>query len=98
MTSVFGALAADDLGPMRVWGELSSAYRLRESIGGDSENINWLNTGTIGASSYLWRPWFALVNGSLSLSVEENKDDDQAKSKDEFTTGDIHFNLFPSRI
>ncbi|MBT8148046.1 MAG: hypothetical protein KJN90_14405, partial [Gammaproteobacteria bacterium] len=65
MTSISGALAAQDRGPVRVWGELSSAYRVRESVGGDSENTNWLNTGTISASSYVWRPWFALVNGSL---------------------------------
>lgn len=96
MTNVSGALAAEDRGPIRVWGELSSAYRLRESVGGDSENTNWLNTGTISASSYLWRPWFALVNGSLSLSVEENEDEGQAKSEDEFATGDFYFNLFPT--
>jgi len=96
MTSVSGALAAEGGGPVRVWGELSSAYRLRESVGGDSENTNWLNTGTISASSYVWRPWFALLNGSLSLSVEKNEDERQKKSEDEFATGDVYFNLFPT--
>lgn len=87
---------AEEQGPIRVWGELSSAYRLREKVGGDSENINWLNTATISASSYVWRPWFALVNGSLSLSVEEDEDQDQAKTEDEFATGDFYLNLFPT--
>ncbi|MDH3635704.1 MAG: hypothetical protein OES20_13475 [Gammaproteobacteria bacterium] len=96
MTSISGALAAQDRGPVRVWGELSSAYRVRESVDGDSENTNWLNTGTISASSYIWRPWFALVNGSLSLSVEENEDEGQGKSQDEFATGDFYFSLFPT--
>jgi hypothetical protein len=96
MTSISGALAAQDRGPVRVWGELSSAYRLRESVDGDSENTNLLNTGTISASSHVWRPWFALVNGSLSLSVQENEDEDQGKSEDEFATGDIYFSLFPT--
>jgi len=96
MASISGALAAQDSGPVRVWGELSSAYRVRESVDGDSENTNWLNTGTISASSYIWRPWFALVNGSLSLSVEENEDEGQGKSEDEFATGDFYFSLFPT--
>lgn len=96
MTSLSSVAMAQDSGSTRVWGELSSAYRLRESVGGDRENTNWLNTGTVSASSYLWRPWFALVNGSLSLSVEENEDEGQAKSTDDFATGDLYFNVFPS--
>lgn len=95
MTSLAGTSAAED-GAVRVWGELSSTYRLRESVGGDSENTNWLNTGTISASSYVWRPWFALVNGSLSLSVEESEDEGQEKSEDEFATGDVFVNVFPT--
>ena len=98
MTSMSGAMAAEgeDNGPVRVWGELSSDYRVRESVGGDSKNTNWMNTGTIGASSYVWRPWFALASGSLSLSVEENKDQGQGKMENQFATGDFYLNVFPS--
>ena len=96
MTSMSGALAAENSGPVRVWGELSSAYRLRETVGGDSKNTNWLTTGTIGASSYVWRPWFALASGSLSLSVEDNEDQGQGKMEDQFATGDFYLNVFPS--
>ena len=96
MTSMSGALAAEDSGPVRVWGELSSDYRVRESIGGDSRNTNWLNTGTLGASSYLWRPWFALASGSLSLSTEDNEDQGQGKMENQFATGDFYLNVFPS--
>ncbi len=96
MARVSSALAIEYSGPVRIWGELSSTYRVRESGDSGSRNSNLLNTGTISASSYVWRPWFALVNGSLSLSVDETDLEDQPTSTNEFTTGDAQFNLFPT--
>jgi len=96
MVNVPNAMAFEHNGPVRVWGELSSTYRVRESGTDHSKNTNLLNSGTISASSYVWRPWFALVNGSLSLSVEDTDIEDQPSSTNEFATGDIHFSLFPS--
>ena len=63
MVKVSSALALEHRGPVRVWGELSSTYRVRESGVDESRDSNLLNTGTIRASSYIWRPWFAQVNG-----------------------------------
>ena len=85
-----------DPGPLRLWGELSTTYRLREAGSSESRSTNWRNTGTISASSYLWKPWFALVNGSLSLSVDENDTEGQPETGDEFTDGNLRFDLFPS--
>lgn len=96
MVRISSALAVEQRGPQRVWGELSSTYRVRESGASDFSSSNLLNTGTISASSYIWRPWFALINGSLSLSVEGTDAEDQPKSTSEFTTGDFRFNLFPT--
>lgn len=96
MLKVSSALAAEHQGAVRTWGELSSTYRVRESGASDNKNSSWLNTGTISASSYIWRPWFALVGGSLSLSVEDIDSEGQPTSTNEFTTGDLNFGLFPT--
>lgn len=96
MVRFTSALALEPRGSQRVWGELSSTYRVRESGASDSRSSNFLNTGTIRASSYIWRPWFALINGSLSLSVEETDIEDQPDSSNEFATGDVRFSLFPT--
>ena len=90
------AIEHDSSGPQRVWGDISSAYRVREIDDGRSTDRDLLNTGTINASSYVWRPWFALVYGSLSMSVDQSKFDDQSTVKDEFTTGRAQFDLFPT--
>lgn len=92
------AMATEHLnsGAVRVWGEISTTYRVREVGDDESRNSNRLNTGTISASSYLWRPWFALLNGSLSLSTDESDSSGQPATQDEFTTGDAQFDLFPT--
>ena len=83
-------------GPQRVWGDLSSTYRVWDRDSGRSTDKNFLNTGTINASSYVWRPWFALISGGLSLSVEQSQFEEQSDVKDEFITGRAQFDLFPS--
>ncbi len=80
-------------GPHRVWGDITTNYRVRQTEGPDA--TSWRNTGTISASSYIYRPWFALVSGSLSLSVDETEFDRQPPVEDEFTTGRFQFDLFP---
>ena len=91
------ALQHRDDGPLRLWGEISSTYRVVQPGGADAgRSTNLRNTGTISASTYLWRPWFALLNGSLSLSTDETESDDQFNAEDQFVTGDLDFNLFPT--
>lgn len=83
-------------GPQRVWGDLSSTYRVWDRDSGRSTDTNFLNTGTINASSYVWRPWFALISGGLSFSVEQSQFEEQSDVKNEFITGRAQFDLFPS--
>jgi hypothetical protein len=82
--------------PVRVWGDFTSVYRTREFNDGDSNTSNWLNIGTVNASSYIWRPWFALVNGSLSLAADESKFSEQETVRSKNTSGQFNFDLFPS--
>ncbi len=82
--------------PVRVWGDITSTYRKREFNGGESTASNWLNIGTINASSYIWRPWFALVNGGLSLAVDKGETSEQESVKNKFASGDLNFDLFPT--
>jgi len=82
--------------PVRVWGDFTSVYRTREFNDGDSNTSNWLNIGTVNASSYIWRPWFALVNGSLSLAADESNFSGQETVRSKNTSGQFNFDLFPS--
>ena len=97
------ALAQSNIGarsntnlPVRVWGDITSTYRKREFNGGETTASNWLNIGTINASSYIWRPWFAQVNGGLSLAVDQAKTSEQQSAKNKFSSGDLNFDLFPT--
>jgi len=90
------ALAQVNTSPLRVWGDITSTYRTRDFNGGDSNSSNWLNIGTVNASSYIWRPWFALASGSLSLAADESKSSDQETARNKNTSGQLNFDLFPS--
>jgi hypothetical protein len=96
MVSGSDVMAAESGDIVRIWGDLSSTYRERESGDSDATLRNLRNTGTINASSYIWRPWFALINGSLSLSLDETDTSGQETVKDEYSTGDVQFDLFPT--
>ena len=95
MFRVSGAMAVGQEGPHRLWGELSSTYYDTDNGSDRSDSSSWVNTGTISGSSYIWRPWFALLNGSLSLSVAETDTSGQPSTTNEFITGDGRLDLFP---
>jgi len=82
--------------PWRVWGDVSSIYRTRDFDAGESTASNWLNIATINASSYIWRPWFAIIDGGLNLSVDESDFSEQESVKNKYATGRFRFNLFPT--
>ena len=82
--------------PLRVWGDFNTIYRTRYSDAGESTASNWLNIATINASSYIWRPWFAIVDGGLGLSVDKSYFSEQESVKNKYTTGRFRFNLFPT--
>ena len=90
------AVGPSDPSPIRTWGEISSTYRQREYVGLDSEASNWLNIGSISASSYIWRPWFATTRGNLSLSLDQSDFSDQPSEESKYVTGNVDLNVFPS--
>ena len=90
------ALAQVNTSPLRVWGDITSTYRTRDFNDRDSNSSSWLNIGTVNASSYIWRPWFALASGSLSLAADESKSSDQETARNKNTSGQLNFDLFPS--
>ena len=95
MFRVSGAMAVGQEGPHRLWGEISSAYYETDSGSDRSDSSSWINTATIAGSSYIWRPWFAVVNGGLSLSIAENDTSGQPTTTNEFITGNGRLDLFP---
>jgi hypothetical protein len=95
MFRVSGAMAVGQEGSHRLWGELSSAYYETDSGSDRGDSSSWINTGTLAGSSYIWRPWFALVSGGLSLSIAETDTTGQPTTTNEFITGNGRLDLFP---
>jgi len=90
------ALAQVNSSPLRIWGDITSTYRTRDFNDRDSNTSNWLNIGTVNASSYIWRPWFALAGGSLSLASNETNSSEQETIRNKSASGQFNFDLFPS--
>ena len=88
-------MAVGQEGSHRLWGELSSAYYETDSGSDRGDSSSWINTGTLAGSSYIWRPWFALVSGGLSLSIAETDTTGQPTTTNEFITGNGRLDLFP---
>lgn len=89
-------IAKAEIAPIRTWGDLSTIYRERDFNNGMSPSTDWLTVSTINASSYIWHPWFALINGSLSFASNEEASNDAVTSRDEFINGKFQLNLFPT--
>ena len=90
------AIDNDNSSPVRVWGDFRSAYATRDFVANDATSENWLNTGTVNASTYLWRPWFALANGGLTLALDESDFSDQEEESNQYIAGNFRFDLFPT--
>lgn len=96
MSNHVRALESFSSHPVRIWGDISTVYRDRDIDGGDSSATERLNTGTVNASTFIWRPWFALLRGGLTLSEDTSDFTGQETVKDKFLTGNLQFDLFPS--
>ncbi len=96
MMSNAGAVNTYNNRSVRMWGDISSTYRAREFDAGESHATEWLNMSSIYASSYIWRPWFALINGGLSYSVDDTSVSGQEPVQDQYASGKIQLDLFPS--
>lgn len=95
LVSSIHAAGVVDTSPVRTWGDFSTIYRARDYVGIDSQAENWLNTASINASSYIWRPWFATTRGGLTLSVDESEFSDQPSEKNQYVTGNVGMDVFP---
>lgn len=94
LNSISPAMA--DLPPVRVWGDISSIYRQQDFMDDGITATNWLNLATINASTYIWHPWFALVNGSLTLSDNQSDSNISEATDSRSLGGSFNFNLFPT--
>lgn len=81
--------------PLRVWGDLTAVYRERDFNADSDKATDWLSISTINASSYIWKPWFALVNGSFSLTTDNRENSDQVTLNNKYANGKFRLNLFP---
>lgn len=88
------ALAEDfQLPPVRWWGEIGYDYRLEAFEEGDdlSEHAGILK---LNASSYLYQPWLATVEGGLGLNLRRTDAGDSSSDNDTLF-GDGRLRLFP---
>ena len=91
----YQSIAKAELPPIRTWGDLSTIYRDQNFNNDMSHATDWLTAATINASSYIWHPWFALVNGSLSFARDEAEASEETSTRNEYIDGRFDLNLFP---
>lgn len=86
------AVPAVDVPPIRYTGELLTTARV--DIPEEREKTYQLGSSTtLGASTYLWQPWFATVVGNVSLFNTQTRS--EADSSALLTSGDLALNVFP---
>ena len=81
--------------PIDYWGTLS--YENRFDTGGQQpQTMQQLLTAKVNGSSYLWKPWFAEVNGGLGISFGRfDNSDIGSGTNDVFLTGIGQAQFFP---
>ncbi len=92
-----GPLAAEVLGPVDVSGYLGYNYRSLSENGGQDSLSHQLN-GTVNASSYLWQPWLATTDASLTFtqdSSEYSSGQISDSTSSQILTGNIGLNILP---
>jgi len=92
----YSSLTLAEYPPVRIWGDLTALYRERDFNAGNNHATDWQAITTVNASSYIWQPWLALVDGSLSYSTDKEQYTDQAPTRDQYISGNLRLNLFPS--
>ena len=95
MLTNYQSVALAEIPPIQTSGLLSTVYREQSLDSGTSRNQNWLTLATVSASSYIWHPWFALVDGSLSFDTEKDDPSGQAATRSQHFGGKFQLNLFP---
>jgi hypothetical protein len=82
--------------PVVTRGDIRSVYTETTSGGTGDTSANWVNLFTINANTYIWRPWFALFSGSLSLVDNQSESDRTSDSESTNLGGSIQLKLFPT--
>lgn len=85
--------------PLQLWGELAASYRVHKielNDGGTTEGDRRMYQARINTVATLWRPWFALAEGSVSLNqIESDLSEEGEDSTDFFGTGTARLRMFP---
>jgi hypothetical protein len=81
------------LAPIRLWGDIGYDFR-RSSMEGQSKFTRHSVIANLNASTYIYEPWFAVVNLGLGLTASRLNDSELSGS-DKYATGYARFNLFP---
>lgn len=77
--------------PVQTFGKISSTYRLnRPSDSADSSSL--INTYEVGATSFIWQPWFGVWRANGAISRSDTKEEERTSA--DIFTGDIEVNLF----
>ena len=81
--------------PLAVGG--SVAYDLRsDQVRGERAVTQQLLTTNLNAASYIYQPWFLLVNATLGATVGRTQGGEQpGTDRDRFLTGSLRLHLFP---
>lgn len=79
-----------------LWGDFSTVLRSTKSSGKIEDSTKQFTTLTLGASSYIWRPWFAVYSGTLGLTTDKTDYDDSPGSKSSYLAGNLNLSIFPS--
>jgi hypothetical protein len=65
--------------PLRTWGYVELVYRHLELDGEGARDVGQLNV-EISGETFIWRPWFARLEGSLRLGLGDSKGETTAQS------------------
>lgn len=94
---LFGAPGAGRaaLPPLNPSGSIGYTYRSLTT--GDEETISNQVFGTLNAHSYIWRPWFAQVGGSATMTLDSTDYGGvgSGESDTDILTGEIDVNVLP---
>ncbi len=91
------APAGAALGPVSLNGYLGYNYRALNE-GGGQESLSHQLSGTINGSTYLWQPWLATLDGSVTFTQDSSDYTGSTLStstSSQIVTGDLGLSLFP---
>ncbi len=90
-TSVMADLT---MAPVRYWGDISYEHRV-ENYNQSEDQVRKLATVNLRGNSFLWQPWFARINGGLSLTYNRLERENSGNSNGEIITGNAQVVMLP---